>query len=61
MESGKLIVWLLTNMRCETGNCTSVACFQLGKRVQITLGRRVIVLLKASQTYLKISGLAYLS
>ena len=44
MESGKLIVWLLANMRRKGRHRARIACFQFGKRLKITLRRGVFVL-----------------
>ena len=47
MEAGELIVGVFTNMRCKGRDRAGIARFQLGKRLQITLCRGILVLLDA--------------
>src|SRR5215813_15424891 len=44
MEACELVLWLLSEMRRKGGNSARIACFQLGKRLQITLRGRIIKL-----------------
>src|SRR5262249_28362657 len=42
MEACELVLWLLSEMRRKGGNSARIACFQLGKRLQITLRGGII-------------------
>src|SRR5262249_60290582 len=44
MEACELVLWLLSEMRRKGGNSARIACFQLGKRLQITLRGGIIKL-----------------
>src|SRR5674476_527040 len=46
VKAGKLIISILTNMRCECRDCAGVARFQFGKGLQITLCRGIIALFR---------------
>ena len=45
VKAGELIIGVLSNMGCKGGHCTVIAGFQLGKRREIILSRRVFILL----------------
>ena len=44
MKAGELIISVSPNMRCKGSHRAGIACFQFGKRLEITLRRGVFVL-----------------